>query len=86
MTPTELEQLKEFVALTITTTVNGKIDRMNTKLDTYIKEDNLWKEKAQPIIDLGNNARGASVVALWLAGFIAAIGGAYLIIKNVFKK
>lgn len=86
MTPKEIEDLKATLTETIKITVNGKIDRLNNKLDLYIQEDNDWKDRAKPVIEMGNNARGASVAALWLAGLIIAIGGAWEIIRNLVTK
>ncbi len=86
MTVEEFEQLKAALVETIKLTVNGKIDRLNAKLDNYIEQDNAWKESAEPVIKMGNDAKGASVVLLWLAGAIIAIGGAYQILKDIFKK
>ncbi len=57
---------------------------IQAKLDSYIKEDNEWKTRAEPVILLGNNALGASRALLWLTGIIVAVGGAFLMIKNFF--
>lgn len=78
--------IKETVEVTVKTIVNGKIDRIQSKLDQYIIDDNEWKKSAQPAIDLGNTARGASTAALWLAGVIITIGGAIAIISGFFSK
>lgn len=86
MTQKEFEQLKQHVAETIKITVNGKIDKLNDKIDNYIKEDNEWKEKAEPVIEMGINARGASAAVLWIAGIVIAVGGAWLMIRNLFFK
>lgn len=93
MTLDEFEQLKLALIDTVKVTVNGKIDKLtlenretSAKLDAYIISDDLWKERAEPVIDMGINAKGASVVALWIAGAIIALGGAYQIISNLFKK
>lgn len=90
MTPDELEQLKYDIKTTLTqvvvSTVNGKIDAISRKLDLYIQEDTAWKTTAEPVIEMGNNARGASIVALWLAGVIVAIGGAWRILYKIFLK
>lgn len=56
------------------------------KLDAYIKDDTEWKERAEPVIILGNNARGASKAVLYISGVIVAIGGAYEMLRNIFKK
>lgn len=77
MTPEQYQQLQETIKETVENavraTVNGKIDRMNTKLDTYIKEDNEWKEQAQPTIEMGNNVRGFGKVTVYLLGVAAAL-------------
>lgn len=93
MTLDEFEQLKLALIDTVKVTVNGKIDKLtlenretSAKLDAYIISDDLWKERAEPVIDMGINAKGASVVALWIAGAVIALGGAYQIISNLFKK
>lgn len=90
MTPTELETLKDDLKTTLTqvvvSTVNGKIDKLNTKIDLYIQADEAWKATAEPVIEMGNNARGASVVLLWLAGTVIAIGGAWRILYKIFFK
>lgn len=66
--------------------INGKINGLTTKLDAYIKDDNEWKSKAEPVIKMGENAQGASKILLYLAGVILAIGGAYKILEGFFKK
>lgn len=78
--------IKDTVEATTKVIVNGKIDRLQSKLDQYILDDNEWKKSAQPAIDLGNTARGASTAALWLAGVVITIGGAIAIITGFFKK
>ncbi len=54
--------------------VNGKIKALDKKIDDYINVDTLWKEKdsiwkqtAQPAVDLGNNTIGFGTVLKWLA-------------------
>lgn len=93
MTLDELEQIKSSLADTIKVVVNGKIDKLTTenretsaKIDAYILEDNFWKERAEPVIDMGINAKGASTVALWIAGAVIALGGAWQIIYSFIKK
>lgn len=59
---------------------------LEATLNAYIKEDMDWKKRAEPAIELGNNARGASKAVLWLGGIILVIGGAWQIIKTWFLK
>lgn len=44
MTKEQLDEIKDAITITIQEKVNGKIDRMNTKLDVYISDDMRWKE------------------------------------------
>lgn len=47
MKPEQLQELKDAITATIQEKVNGKIDRMNTKLDVYITDDMRWKETVE---------------------------------------
>lgn len=82
MTPEQYQQFTDNIKETIKTTVNGKIDRIEKKLDTYIEEDNKWKAAAQPTIDMGNNVRGFNKVLMYILG----IGAALYAFINIFKK
>lgn len=78
--------MKVHVSDVIRITVNGKIDGIRTDLNTYIKEDLQWKERAQPAIDIVTNVQGFGKVALYVFGFIAAAGAAWaLVAKNILK-
>ena len=85
MTKKDREIIREVIGESIKIHVNGKIDKMHKKLDDYIVADMAWKEKAEPVIKMGENAVGASKVMLYLTMIISAVGGAYLIIKNIFR-
>lgn len=50
MTPAQLQELKDHVATTIQEKVNGKIDRIDTKIDEYIKGDLKWKETVDTFV------------------------------------
>lgn len=65
--------------------VNGKIDKIGLKLDTYIKEDNEWKYRANPTVDLGNNVRGFGKVMVYLLGIGAGIFGVLKAIAELKK-
>lgn len=94
MTPEQYAQFEETMRATVQQatadavriTVNGKIDRLDTKLEAYIKEDNAWKESAQPTIDMGNNARGFGIIFMKIVGVLAAIGAVYLMMRDLTKK
>lgn len=63
----------------------GKLDKMNDKIDVYIKSDNEWKEKYSPYLEgiVGVSIGGKILVKLVLG--IAAVGGAILAIYKWFK-
>jgi len=63
-----------------------EITDLKETIDEYIHDDMKWKKTAEPVIELGNNARGASKVGLYILGVIITIGGAWAIIKDLFKK
>lgn len=85
MTSDDLKAIQE----TIRITVNGKIDRINDKLDNYIKMDNAWKEEVMPSIELGRTAiswsKGTAYVFAALSGLAAATGGIMAIVHFCIK-
>lgn len=100
MTPQQIDELKKSIDTTlkagIETHVNGKIRHLSEKVDTYIKEDvawkemtkredSEWKERAEPVIQLGHNLQGFGKVSLYVLGFISLLAGAVLAIIKFFK-
>lgn len=56
------------------------------KLDTIWKEaDKEWKEKAKPVLQMGENVQGFGKVSLYVVGFIASVTGAVVMIINIIK-
>lgn len=82
MTDEQFIEINKTIAETIKTTVNGKIDKLNVKIDNYIVTDNEWKQQANPTIELGNNIRGFGKVAIYILGFAGMVFG---IIKGINK-
>ena len=87
MTPEQLELLRQTIdnqlKKGIETHVNGKIRSLTERFDTYVREDNEWKERANPTIELGNNVRGFGIVFMYLLGVLGAIFG---VIKYILPK
>lgn len=87
MTPEQLELLRQTIdkqlKAGIETHVNGKIRVLTERFETYVKEDNEWKERANPTIELGNNVRGFGIVLVYLLGVAGAIFG---VIKFLIPK
>lgn len=75
MTPEELEHVLNIVRSTIKDTVNGKIDRMDLKLENYIKSDNEWKTKADPILEMGRDLRSFGKIVVVILGIAATVFG-----------
>jgi hypothetical protein len=72
--------------------VNGKIRALDSKIDNYIaldlqwkKEDEQWKEDVKPQIQLVKDTQGFGRVTLGFLAFVTAIGGAILLVYNLFK-
>lgn len=86
MTSEQLEEIKETVVRTVKETVNGKIDKLSIAMESHFKDDKEWKERAQPAIDMGNNIKGFGRVSVYFIGIMSAIGGLYLILRDIFKK
>lgn len=74
MTPEQIAQLEKSVKETIEKTVNGKINRLDQKLDEYIKHDLEWKETVQPVIDAYLVANKVGSFVQWMSKVILAIG------------
>lgn len=86
-----LSVIREEIAKSIQTHVNGKIDKMQSGLDVHNAKHEKDMERMLPIIeafeegqqDLNTAKKGGKVV-LWLAGSITAIGGAFLVLRAIF--
>lgn len=75
MSPEELEHLTAHIEKIIKLTVNGKIDRLTDRVENYIKTDDDWKEKAQPILEIGGDIRSFGKILFVLLGIAATIIG-----------
>lgn len=82
MTEEQLVQIKKSLRETVETTVNGKLDKLQRSFDEHAKEDLEWKERAQPALDVVNNARGFGKTLVYLLGIAAAI---FAVIKGLNK-
>lgn len=85
MTPDQFSKLQEAITNQIKITVNGKIDRINEKLDTYIKEDNEWKTDVKPYIENMRQMSDFTLVGSAVLKFIISIGGAVAVIWAAIK-
>lgn len=85
MTPEQFSQFQEAITNQIKITVNGKIDRINDKLDTYIKEDNEWKSDVKPYIENMRQISNFSTVGSAILKTIIAFGAAITVIWAAIK-
>ncbi len=83
MNAEQLEKVLAHIESTIKVTVNGKIDRIDRKIDEYIIQDNLWKKNAEPVIALGENLSGFGTVFMYFLGMVGAVIGVILGISNL---
>jgi hypothetical protein len=81
-----IERQKPVIEETIERVVNGRIRELHHKIDDYIKRDEQWKEEITPQIKLVKDVQGFGKVSLYALGFFSAIGGAIMLIINLFKK
>lgn len=82
---TILHRIEPVVAKAIETHVNGKIRAIDAKFDAYIVDDNKWKEKALPAINIGLNALTFGSVSVGLLKFVAILGVACGFVYAFFK-
>lgn len=85
MTPEQFEEINNTIKSTIKTEVNGKIDRLNTKIDNYIKQDNQWKDGVTPSIDIMKKMSGFASVGGAILKTAVLIGAASTAIWGLIK-
>ena len=81
----QLQELKDHVAETVRTVVNGKIDILSSKLDDYIVEDTAWKDRAEPLVKAYENSNWLWKIILNIMKFVVLVGAtitAWLLIKD----
>lgn len=83
---TIMKKVDTQIELSINKNVNGKIDRLHSKLDNYIEEDTKWKNTAEPVIKMGENVAGFGKVSLYILGFVASVTGAIIGLIKIFEK
>lgn len=93
MNSDQLQELKEALIKTVTLTVNGKIDKLTLKMDTHNNKHEADMQRILPIIEafeisekIVQGAKSTGKIVIVLAGFIMTLGGAFLIIKQIFRQ
>lgn len=89
MNPEQLQsfkdEIREHLADTVRTVVNGKIDKIDRKLDLYIVDDTAWKVRAEPVVKAFENTSWLWKIfigALKTIGLLIPVGGALVAIKK----
>lgn len=92
MDPETLEVIRSEIASSIKLNVNGKIDGMRADLTEHNIKHERDMERMMPIIEAFeqgqqdlHTAQKAGKVVLWIATTTTAIGGAYLVVRNIFS-
>ena len=85
MTPEQFESIQQNIKETIQTTVNGKIDKLNTKLDIYIKEDDEWKSSVTPSIETMKELQGFASIGKATLKVLVLVGSITTAIIVVYK-
>jgi hypothetical protein len=93
MEHTELTQLiKDSVSEAVQQKVNGKIDKIHQMLEHQNDTMNLFQKKmdthiakVEPYIEGIEGSKRVGKIAMYIGGLIITIGGAYEVIKGIFK-
>ena len=80
-----MHKMEQGIELAINKNVNGKIKRLDEKIDAYIVQDNAWKAEFEPYMKGLANVTGGGKILVWVTGAIISIAGAILVIKEHFK-
>lgn len=98
MTPEQFETLFERLReandkqteVSINRYVNGKVDKMNSKIDQYIKDDTDWKVSVSPSIEIMRSMQGFASTGTGILKTIIMIGSAgtaiWAFIKFVMRR
>ena len=80
-----MHKMEQGIELAINKNVNGKIKRLDEKIDAYIVQDNAWKAEFEPYMKGLANVTGGGKILVWVTGAVISIAGAILVIKEHFK-
>lgn len=60
--------------------------KMLEMLENHFEKDALWKDRAEPVIQMGINVQGFGRVSLYILGFIASVSAGFYALTNFLKK
>jgi hypothetical protein len=91
LSPEILEVIRTEIAFAVKMNVNGKIDNLSSKIDDHNTTHENDMKRALPVIEAYEEgqrdlkaARKAGRGVLLFSGAVTAIGGAYLVLKQIF--
>ena len=79
------DEMKVHIADTIRVVVNGKIDGLRDDFQDYVRGDEAWKVRAEPMVVAYTNARWSFKVFISLLKVLAAVGGAVGAVYSMYK-
>jgi len=85
MTPQQLLEIQKTITDTIETVVNGKIRRLDEKLDAYIVISKEWRDSVDPSIEIIQKMQSFWSVSGWVFKTTILIGSASAAIWALFK-
>jgi hypothetical protein len=80
-----MHKMEQGIELAINKNVNGKIKRLDEKIDAYIISDNEWKKEFEPYVKGLSNVTGGGKILVWVSGAVVSIWGAILLIREHIK-
>ena len=78
------EPTVELIRQTIRQTVNGKVDALVFKLDLHNQAHEADMKRIMPVLEAYESAQNAGRLAMKALTLLTAIGGAYLVAKQVW--
>jgi hypothetical protein len=88
MNPEQFEQLNKSIqnsiATSIESNVNGKIRKLDAKIDEYIKSDDQWKADVKPYIESMRQFNGFTTIGATILKGVLLIGGAVGVMYGLF--
>lgn len=85
MNETDISFLREEIAKTIKTTVNGKIDRLTELVEEHNRKHEKDMEDIKPIIEAYQGFNTAGNLVKWIAGVGTAIGVLWITLMSLTK-
>lgn len=85
----QFRHLEQSVKDTVHVTVNRKIDALSFKLEQYVKDDDAWKQRAEPLVRAYESTSWlvqSLLAILKFLGLLAVGIGAWATVRQFFLK